>query len=75
MTREDRIYKLKNGSDTAIWAANEIERLEKQIKDITAPPYRCKYCGSPSWKEPYDQIPPVDYCHEDDHEDTDNTKG
>jgi len=32
--REQRIYKLKNGSDTAIWAANEIERLEKALRDI-----------------------------------------
>ncbi len=28
MTREERVYKLKNGSDTAIWAANEIEKME-----------------------------------------------
>ena len=28
MTRDERIYKLKNGSDTAIWAANEIEKME-----------------------------------------------
>ena len=27
MTRDERISKLKNGSDTAIWAANEIEML------------------------------------------------
>ena len=28
MTRDERIYKLKNGSDTAIWASNEIEKME-----------------------------------------------
>lgn len=31
MTRDERIYKLKNGSDTAIWAANEIEKMEAAI--------------------------------------------
>lgn len=31
MERSERIYKLKHGSDTAIWAANEIERLESEI--------------------------------------------
>ena len=28
MTRDEKINKLKNGSDTAIWAANEIEKME-----------------------------------------------
>lgn len=32
MTYEQRIDKLKNGSDTAIWAAEEIERLREAIK-------------------------------------------
>lgn len=31
------------------------------------PPYSCKFCGSPSWYEPIDQTPPMDYCHESDH--------
>lgn len=31
------------------------------------PPYRCMYCGAPSWYEPIDQTPPPDYCHESDH--------
>lgn len=30
MDREERLHKLKNGSDTAIWAANEIERLTQE---------------------------------------------
>ena len=34
MTREEKIRKLKNGSDTAIWAANEIEALETQNADL-----------------------------------------
>ena len=33
-----------------------------------AAPYRCQYCGMPSWVEPAEQIAPVDYCHDDDHE-------
>jgi hypothetical protein len=37
-TREQKISKLKNGSDTAIWAANEIERLEKKLTDINERP-------------------------------------
>ena len=32
MTRDERIEKLKNGSDTAVWAANEIEALRKALK-------------------------------------------
>jgi len=34
MDREERLYKLDNGSDTAIWAANEIRRLEQALRDI-----------------------------------------
>jgi hypothetical protein len=34
MTRDERIRKLKNGSDTAIWAANEIEALESKNADL-----------------------------------------
>jgi hypothetical protein len=34
MTRDERISKLKNGSYTAIWAANEIELLEKRLTGI-----------------------------------------
>lgn len=30
-------------------------------------PYRCKYCGAPSWRDPAEQVPPVDYCHFGDH--------
>lgn len=38
-TYQDRIFKLKNGSDTARWAAAEIERL---IEDLT----RCRHQAS-----------------------------
>ena len=34
MDREQRIYKLKNGSDTALWAVAEIERLEGKIREF-----------------------------------------
>jgi hypothetical protein len=34
MTRDERIRKLKNSSDTAIWAANEIEALESKNADL-----------------------------------------
>lgn len=30
-------------------------------------PYRCKFCGAPSWVDPSDQDAPPDYCHESDH--------
>lgn len=30
-------------------------------------PFECKYCGAPSWVDPSDQVPPPDYCHEEDH--------
>lgn len=30
-------------------------------------PYRCKFCGQPSWIDPSDQSPPPDYCQEVDH--------
>lgn len=36
---QDRIFKLKNGSDTARWAADEIERL---IEDLA----RCRHQAS-----------------------------
>lgn len=31
------------------------------------PPYRCKFCGAPSWIEPSEQTMPPDYCHPEDH--------
>lgn len=30
-------------------------------------PFRCVFCGAPSWVDPSDQSPPPDYCHESDH--------
>ena len=36
------------------------------------PPYRCIYCGAPSWVDPSDQCPPPDYCHESDHGEPDD---
>lgn len=44
MTKEQRIEKLKNGSDTAIWAASEIERLEAELADFRNPK---------NWTRPY----------------------
>ena len=35
-------------------------------------PYTCKYCGQPSWLDPADQTPPVDYCHPSDHGEPDH---
>lgn len=34
---------------------------------IKTAPYRCKYCGAPSWIDPSDQVRPPAYCHESDH--------
>ncbi|MBU2739587.1 hypothetical protein [Acidithiobacillus concretivorus] len=31
------------------------------------PPYRCLFCGAPSWRESGEQVPLPDYCHEEDH--------
>lgn len=31
------------------------------------PPYRCRFCGAPSWREPSEQTAPPDYCHPEDH--------
>jgi hypothetical protein len=33
MDRDKRIYKLQSGSDTDLWAVNEIERLESAIRE------------------------------------------
>lgn len=30
-------------------------------------PFKCTYCGQPSWIDPSDQSPPTDYCHGIDH--------
>ena len=30
-------------------------------------PFKCVFCGRPSWYAPEDQTPPPDYCHESDH--------
>lgn len=35
-------------------------------------PYRCSFCGAPSWLHPCDQGAPPDYCHESDHGEPDD---
>ena len=30
-------------------------------------PYKCIFCGAPSWLEPNEQTMPPDYCREEDH--------
>lgn len=35
-------------------------------------PFVCKYCGLPSQVDPSDQSPPLDICHEVDHESFEN---
>jgi hypothetical protein len=39
------------------------------VKELSQPqaPYRCQFCGAPSWVEPSEQTMPPDYCHESDH--------
>ena len=39
---------------------------------MKTPPFRCLFCGHPSWVDPSDQSPPPDYCHESDHGDPAN---
>lgn len=34
---------------------------------VPAPPFKCLFCGAPSWFDPADQPPPAAYCHESDH--------
>jgi hypothetical protein len=51
MTREEKIKKLKNGSDTAIWAANEIEILDLLLNANDAPVAYVKGC-SVGWIQP-----------------------
>ena len=34
MTRPDRLYKLSQGSDTAVWAHDEIIRQQKRIAEL-----------------------------------------
>lgn len=46
--------------------ANATEIL-KELNGHNAAPYRCVFCGSPSWYAPEDQTPPPNYCHESDH--------
>ena len=67
MNREERIYKLKNGVDTAIWAAEEIERLERELAYFRNPknwtrPYNCygalaneHALYKPKLKQPYNE--------------------
>ena len=42
-------------------------RITKEDIEDMKPPYACKFCGLPSWVDPFDQSPPVDYCHPSDH--------
>lgn len=41
--------------------------MKQEQNEGNRPPYRCVYCGAPSWLEPSEQSPPQDYCHESDH--------
>ena len=34
MSKEERLYKLSKGSDTAMWAAEYIEGIEKRIAEL-----------------------------------------
>ena len=36
-------------------------------RETGSKPFRCVFCGAPSWLDPSDQTPPPDYCHESDH--------
>ena len=45
--------------------ATEVQLLE--FMKAEGPPFRCLFCGAPSWVDPSDQYPPPDYCHESDH--------
>lgn len=49
---------------------NETEN--KGVFEFDAPSHHqehlCKYCGQPSDIDPSDQSPPVDYCHDTDHQ-------
>lgn len=48
--------------------ARRLSRIRYNHQHRTPPaPYRCKYCGAPSWIDPTDQVPPKDFCHFGDH--------
>ena len=56
MNRLDRIAKLKNGTETARWAAEEIGRLEREIYAIKGNSNSTIYEKAPWWANP--DIPP-----------------
>lgn len=41
--------------------------MEDTMTTENTAPYRCQFCGAPSWVHPADQTPPPDYCHPEDH--------
>jgi len=45
---------------------NEVDPADMAPKPQT-PPFKCLYCGAPSWVDPSDQSPPPGHCHDDDH--------
>lgn len=48
--------------------AEYVSKVRAAIAKATGEaPFACKYCGSPSWIDPSDQSPPLDYCHAIDH--------
>lgn len=59
----------QNASFACEWALPEFKFNESGflIAENHEAPFTCKYCGSPSWIDPSDQLPPPDYCHEIDH--------
>ena len=59
----------QNVSFACEWALPEFKFNESGFLVVGAheAPFTCKYCGMPSWIDPFDQSPPPDYCHEIDH--------
>lgn len=59
MIRIDRIEKLKNGSETARWAAAEIERLDMIVNSYQSQAIGEVYEKAPWWLNPKIQHPVI----------------
>lgn len=48
-------------------AAQPPLKAEGKAPSPSEPPFKCRYCGAPSWVDPSDQVTPPTFCHESDH--------
>jgi hypothetical protein len=63
-----------DGARCCCWPLCQPAAVQQQVAALTVAllytgvaPFRCAFCGAPSWVLPEEQVAPSDYCHPEDH--------